>query len=273
MRTFVYIVIFLGFIASSCDAALKVKKRAVKAFEYYGDGEKYKAALMFDKMVEKYPESNFTVKNIFNAAIIYDDIDSNALAYQCYQRLLRLDIDDQEKDSSRDIGETRANYKHIACKNIGALYYEWGEYRAALKYFNNSTFIYPYYSDSASSLKKHAIELDRLRAACHEKLGQTDSALVLTLQHALTKSPWNAHPSKRRALDLILQYYDPIEIENELEVAFENLSVSRSVAYLPWREYKVHIIPYEQTIDEITPSSKKQTSLYIGLYRHNHIIE
>lgn len=273
MRILVYIAVLLGILTGSCDAELKVKKRAVKAFEYYGDGEKYKAARMFDKMVEKYPESNFTVKNIYNAAIIYDEIDSNSLAYQRYQRLLRLDIDDQEKDSSRDIGETRANYKHIACKNIGSIYYDWGEFRHALRYYNNSTFMYPYYSDSAASIKKHSIELDRLRASCHENLGNIDSALILTLQHAFTKSPWNAHPSKKRALDLIFKHYDPLQIQSELEIAFENLSVSRSVAYLPWRGYKVHIIPYDQTIDEFTPSAMKQTSLYIDLYRHNHIIE
>src|SRR5690606_39079208 len=138
----------LCLLISACDVELKAKKRAKKAFIYYSENDKLKAAQMFHKLVLKYPQSNFYGKNLFNAAYIYQEIDSFSIAIPLYNQILESSLNDSEKDSSRQIGITRSNYKYFACRNLASIYLKLNQPNEALHYLFKGRDDFPFITDS-----------------------------------------------------------------------------------------------------------------------------
>lgn len=250
-----------------CDVEKKAIKKAEKAFESYGDNELLKSARIFDQLITDYPESKMYAKNVYNAAVIYQEIDSMDAAIMRYEKLLHLDISDNQKDSTRSIWETRTNFKHNACKNIGHIYHQKGNYELSKSYLLKSKFDFPIYSDSVQTVKREVLDIDIELSKIYIAQGQMDSALLVMLPHALTKSPWNIHKAKLRTLDIIHKHFVPKTVLEELRIAFEKVRLSPTFASLVWHGHQVILIPYESEVTAFTTDNLKKTGLYIDLYR------
>ncbi len=254
----------------SCDINRRAQKKASTAFEAYAKGNKLKSAQVFEKLYRKFPESDFSGRNLYNAAAIYMEIDSSSSAKRIFEDILKSDLKDDQKDSSRRIGETRTNYKHYASFNLGKIALEEEEIDKAFDYLSLARNQYPFLSDSTVSVKKQELELDRLIAHCYTLTGKHEKALALTLQHALTNSPWNGHPAKMRALTIIKKHFDPAQILKELDESIAAIQQSSSFAQIIWRNHNIVLIPFEQTLEDLNSENLFKTSLYIDLYRHVH---
>ncbi len=255
---------------TSCDVNKKVRKKASTAFEAYAKGNKLKSAQSFEKLYYKFPESNYSGKNLYNAAAIFMEIDSVESAKRLFKVVLESDLKDNQKDSSRSIGQTRTNYKHYASFNLGKIALKQNDANLAFEYFKQAREMFPFQSDSIVSIKRQELEVDRLIAQCHLLSGRHEDALALTLRHALTNSPWNGHPAKERALDIIKTHFDPAQILKELDESMAQVQLSSSFAQLIWRNHNIVLIPFEQTVEDLNSENLFKTSLYIDLYRHVH---
>jgi len=250
-----------------CNTHRRSMKLASKAFEFYGNNEKLKSAQTFDQLILKYPNSEYYGKNLFNAASIYQEIDSSDLALDHYHSILKAPLNDMDKDSSRAFWETRTNYKYFSAINIGNIKLEQGAYREALNYFNKAAYTYNYYSDSSKSMKSKAVNLAIKRSKAFVGLHELDSAFLMVLPHALTKSPWNIDHARTYTFDLIQQHFQPGVMLSQMETGFSNFHQLDRFVEVFWKQHKVIVMPYKTAIKDMDEIYFLKTGIYVDVFR------
>ena len=255
---------------TACDANLKARKTAQKAFAAYGNDDKLKAAQYFLRLSEKFPESHFYGRNLYNASYIFYEIDSLNKAKLLFLRVLDSDIHDDEKDSSRQWGMTRTNYKHFACRNLGTIAHRQSDLRTAIQYFQRAQSEFRFVSDSSEMVKRQEVLLRQQISNVYLDMNKPDSALIVVLPDALSESPWSKHHAKEFTKQIIYTHFDPKAVLSELIAGFGNINQHPSFVVIPFYNYEIVVAPYLTNIEKMTGSYFKRTAFYVDLYRHVH---
>jgi tetratricopeptide (TPR) repeat protein len=257
-ETFTIIYIFISII---CFGQNEMMEKAHKAFEYYRNGEKYKAVKIFEELIIEYPKSEHYGRNLYNVPTIYQELDSNELAIKWFLKIIEdKNLDDSEKDHSRGIFETNANFKHYSAANIGVINYNSGNYREALKYYQLADVRFPYYNTSGTDIKLNKIKIASNISDCYIKLEKVDNSIVVLLPHALTKSLGTMNKVSEKALKILEDYNKTKEFKKELDKGLEGMKKVNEGIKMTIYNIDVEVYPYSD--EELTIGYFKQTDFY-----------
>jgi tetratricopeptide (TPR) repeat protein len=238
--------------------------KAEKAFQYYQEGKNLNAIEIFKELVVEYPDSEYYGKNLYNIAAIYQEIDSLELAKLWFIKILEDDkLSDADKDNSRGIFETNANYKHYSAFNIGVISYNTNNYLEALKYYNLATTEYPYFNSSETDKKMNKIKLAINISDCYLKLEKIDNAIVSLLPHAVTASPKSNNLASEKLLYIIRKNKIRREFKKALDIALTNIEQIDKGLKLVIYNIEVRIYPYGN--EKLNIDSIKETDFYKNL--------
>ena len=250
----------------ACNPQKKVQNKANKAFEYYSKGKKYQSAVLFEELGYDYPDSELRPKNIYNAATIYNEVDSLNDALRVYKAFLKFDVNDADKDSSRGAWETRANYRHYSARKIAEIYFAKKEFKNSIEYLDKAKYDFPYQSDSVRSLRREALLIDDLKAKNLYNLGQKEEAICLMFPHAFTESPWSSHPAKELLIEWFEKDFDLKEALRKVKNAIESCNVNHTHFELAFFGRKVIVVPAEVEMEGLDLEYLFNSSFYRELY-------
>ncbi len=235
--------------------------KAQKAFEYYENGEKFKAVKIFEELIVEYPKSEHYGRNLYNIPTIYQEIDSNDLAIKWFMKVIEdKKLDDSEKDHSRGIFETNTNFKHYSAMNIGVINYNLGEYREALKYYRLADKKYPYYNTSGTDIKLTKIKIALNISDCYEKIGAVDSSIAVLIPHAITKSPRMDNYASDKLIQILKGNNKTEEFKVELDNSLQGLKKKQRGIKLIVYGIEIKVYPYFD--EKLSVNSIKQTDFY-----------
>ena len=236
-------------------------EKAQKAFVYYENGEKFKAAKIFEELVVEFPNSDQYGKNLYNIPTIYQELNEYELAIKWFMKVLNdKKIKDSQIDNSRGIFETNTNFKHYASTNIGVINYNIGNYSEALKYYQLADLKYRYYNTSGTDVKFNKIKLASNISDCYQKLNMINDAIVVLLPHALTESPTFNNLATEKLFDLLKKQNKEAEFKTELEKSFDSLEKKERGVNLTVYNILISFNPYFN--EELTIKYLKETELY-----------
>lgn len=239
----------------------KMIEKAQKAFEYYENGEKLKAAKIFEELVVEYPNSEQYGRTLYNIPTIYQELNEHELAIKWFMKVLDdKKIKDSQIDNSRGIFETNTNFKHYSSTNIGVINYNIGNYEEALKYYQLADLKYPYYNTSGTDLKLNKINLALSISDCYQKLNMFKDAIVVLLPHALTESPRFNNLVIEKLFNLLKEQNRETEFKRELDKSFVSLEKTENGIKLTVYNIPISINPYSN--EELTIKYFKETELY-----------
>jgi len=239
-----------------------MSKKASKAFVHFQKNRLSKAGALFLKIAEKFPESNVYGKNLWNAAHCYDKLGDTATAEKIYHTILLSSLKDDEKDSTRGIHESHANYKHYSCRKMAEYAYAKNQFRICMQWLDKADFTHPYYNDKIKEIRRAKFATDQMRSFCYERLNNPDSALLVILPYCLVKSPWSKQLPAERALNLIDEYYNRDSVAAKLQLGSQQLVRYPTHIDFPFGTHVLILVPYDGGTESMKPEKIEKTVLY-----------
>lgn len=275
---FILFVIFcLGLFA--CNPTKKSIKRSENAFEALVEEDSLKAAKRFYKLAMRYPESDYFHKNLFNAGLLYFYLDSlekadyifKGMVFEPYLGIPDKEPNDLERDSSRSLYFTRANYQYFSIRMLAEIALIKQDSRKALTYLNLVE-KFPYHSDSSLSIRRQELSMDALRFRSYMELGEQDSAILEVLPHALMPSPYHSHP----AVDLLILNLKKsnrlIPFKMVLDSALSSYQNHKIYGEFLFKGSYVQLIPLENPNEELMLENIKKGMFYTRLKREINLL-
>lgn len=263
----------------SCNPTKKSIKRSENAFKSLMEEDSLKAANRFYKLAIRYPESDYYYKNLFNAGMLYFDLDSLEKSSVIFSSIAfpefvlepnEIELKDTT-DSSRDLYITHTNYQFFSSRMLAEISLKEGDPQKAI-YFLNYIRNFEYQSDSALGERRQELSIDALRFRAYTELNKVDSALFTLLPHALMPSPYHSHPGVELLVDYLKEEKLLIPVKKELDVAISNMRVHPSFAEIPFRGSYVQLIPLADPTEELKKENIQSGKLFTRLNREIRLL-
>lgn len=270
-------VLVLGLL--SCNPTKKSIKRSENAFKSLMEEDSLKAANRFYKLAIRYPESDYYYKNLFNAGMLYFDLDSLEKSSVIFSSIAFPDFDLEPNeielkdttDSSRDLYITHTNYQFFSTRMLAEISLKEGDPQKAI-YFLNYIRNFEYESDSALGERRQELSIAALRFRAYTEMKKVDSALLTMLPHALMPSPYHSHPGVEILVDYLKEEKLLIPVKKELDVAMSNMRVHPSFAEIPFRGSYVQLIPLADPTEELKKENIQSGKLFTRLNREIRLL-
>lgn len=177
-------IFFLGLFCFSLHAADDANEQAFKkCYELYSARDLKGALNCFQKFYEarKDQKSQVYGSAFFNIPVLYEALGDKAAALEWYEKILAAPVSD--RDTTGDLMEPHANYKHKAAIKIAIMKYRAQEYDAALRYIQKAKIDHPYigFEGSATGETKELFRIFHFETDVYTDMGDKLGALACGL--------------------------------------------------------------------------------------------
>lgn len=243
-----------------------------KGITYYQNDQADSAAIVWQYVVENYPDSTRCYGKCYNnIPFAYIKLKQNDKAKEWFQKIIDSKLNDRDEGAS--IMEPYANYKHGACLNMAMQLFREKKFDEGLKFVQLAETKHKYQTISATSFEKHAVNITYDKVKVWKAKKNPKEALFVMVEKILDVDIFFRVPDvgsityldfyrylREDVKPLIKELYGYEKFVKQLKAAIETLKVKKVRIGKEKKKAKLATFTFDGRLFRIGSSSSKYTA-------------
>lgn len=171
-------ILFIAFLVSTSVFGQKMPEDYFEEAATFYEQKNYDEALKsFKYIVDNHPKNELYPRAFYNVGCIYFLQKNYKDAITVFEGILHSNFNEKERLGGDIMGDPFANYKHRASEILSDIYFEQGNYKKALEYFELSDTEHPYLHFCGNEYAYNTVQTALRYSEIYCKLNKPDKAI------------------------------------------------------------------------------------------------